>query len=281
MAPDFHRLAIVIKRVVAVARNDQVTFLAASIAFYAFLSLFPLLLLVLVLGSIFGGVEFAAAILNAVNELLTPQAQAVLTEALLEEAGRSGAGIAGLVFLVWSGLRVFRGLAIAFDMIYGGGVELSFRGTVVHGLTVFGAIGVGLVGIFVMRTWLALLSVPPLWKRLSVIPLFLGLMVLFFPMYYLFPRQYHGARGALPGALFAAAGWTLLGEVFAIYAANAGTFALFGLIGGVLLLLTWFYFGAIILLTGAVINAVLAGREVGASAIVSRRSRPQADHPEG
>lgn len=274
------RVFAVARKVITVARKDQVTFLAASIAFYAFLSVFPLLLLLLVVGTSVGGPVVTEAILDVVTELLAPNAQAIFTEALVEETGRSGAGLVGVLFLVWSASRVFRGLAIAFGMIYDTDVALSFRTTVVNGITVLGAMGIALAAIFLLRASLVILAIPPLWQHLSVVPLFIGLLMLFFPMYYLFPRQYHGARGALPGTTFAAAGWALLGEVFALYAANARTFALFGVIGGVLLVLTWFYFGAVVILTGAILNAVLAGREVGVP-VGSASGSDWAEDPEG
>ncbi|MFC6726276.1 hypothetical protein ACFQE1_18290, partial [Halobium palmae] len=50
--------------------------------------------------------------------------------------------------------------------------------------------------------------------------------------------------------------------VFGVYAGSAGEGgnAAAAAVGAILLLLTWFYFSGILLLTGAVINAVLAGR---------------------
>ncbi|MFQ3293598.1 MAG: membrane protein [Halobacteriales archaeon] len=68
------------------------------------------------------------------------------------------------------------------------------------------------------------------------------------------------AREALPGTVTVAIGWTLLGGAFSWYATTAGNFALYGVLGGVLLLLTWLYFGAMLVILGAVLNAVIAGR---------------------
>jgi len=42
---------------------------------------------------------------------------------------------------------------------------------------------------------------------------------------------------------------------FGLYAANASQFQTFGFVGAVLLFLLWLYFGALILLFGAVVNA--------------------------
>jgi hypothetical protein len=80
------------------------------------------------------------------------------------------------------------------------------------------------------------------------------------PLYYFLPDQNLNVTNALPGALFAAVGWTVLQTAFRIYARNAGSYEAYGLIGGVLLLVTLLYFGGIILLLGVALNAVLDGR---------------------
>ena len=253
-------IGLVVKTVGRAALADQVTFLAASIAFYAFISVFPLLLLVLVLGSYVGGEAFAMSIVNAVEGVLTPESQGLVEEALVEGTGRGGAGAVGAVALLWSGLKVFRGLDIAFSQVYGTGEDQSFVANLASAGTVLLAIGVGFAVMLLVRTYVRLVPTPPLVGGLSIVLVFLALVVVFFPMYYVFPSTSLTFREVIPGAVFAGASWTVLSELFGLYAANAGTFALFGFLGAVLLLLTWFYFGAIILLVGATLNAVLAGR---------------------
>ncbi len=69
-------------------------------------------------------------------------------------------------------------------------------------------------------------------------------------------------REAVPGAVFAGGGWTLLGTGFNVYAAQADSYQVYGVIGGVLLLVTWFYFAGQVLLVGAAVNAALADRQL-------------------
>jgi hypothetical protein len=86
-----------------------------------------------------------------------------------------------------------------------------------------------------------------------------GLALAFYPLYYFLPMDDVTLREAIPGAVFAAIGWTVLQTGFRIYAAQAGGSA-YGVIGAALLILTFLYFGGMILLIGVAINAVLAGR---------------------
>jgi hypothetical protein len=86
-----------------------------------------------------------------------------------------------------------------------------------------------------------------------------GLTAAFLPLYYVLPARGLSVREALPGALFAAVGWTALQTGFRIYATTAGASA-YGVLGAALLLVTFLYFGGLILLVGVVLNAVVAGR---------------------
>lgn len=249
-----------VRLVARAAVADRVTFLAASIAFYAVISIFPLVLLILVVGTLLGGEAFARAIIEIAGGLFTPEALAVLEEGLISDAGRSGAGVIGLIFMIWAGLKVFRGLDIAFSTVYGRGHDPTFLKTIINSVLVLAALGAGIAAMILIQAAGAMLDVGRPVQILSPVFIFLALVVLFFPLYFIFPGVRQRPIEVIPGTVFAAAGWTVLGELFGFYAAQAGTYALFGIVGGFLLLLMWFYFGAIILLVGAILNAVLAGR---------------------
>jgi uncharacterized BrkB/YihY/UPF0761 family membrane protein len=100
----------------------------------------------------------------------------------------------------------------------------------------------------------------PLLGLLGSLAVGIVLLAVFFPLYYVFPDCQVTVRRALPGTVLAAAGWTGLGTVFGLYAERAASFQLYGVLGGVVLVLTWLYFGGLVVLFGAALNAVLAGR---------------------
>lgn len=254
------RLVDLLVMVARAAMTDRITFLAASIAFYAVISVFPLLLLVLILGAMIGGEEFASAIVGLAEDLFTPETLDILEEGLLSEIGRSSAGVISFLILLWAGLKVFRGIDIAFTTVYGIGEDPTFLRTLVNAVIVMVSLGAAIAAIVLVQAAGAMIPISPAMGDMSVVLVFFALVVLFFPMYFVFPGVTQTPLEVLPGIVVAAAGWTLLGELFSVYATHAGTFALFGVIGGFLLLLMWFYFGAIVLLIGAILNAVLAGR---------------------
>ena len=247
----------------AAVRSDQVTFIAASLAYYAFVSLLPLLLLAVAAASLFGGQELADAVAVQVSATLGEQAGALVVDALTSSAGRGGATVISLLVLLWSGLKLFRGLDVAFATVYRVPQPGGLLRQLLDGLTALVAVTVGVVLTVVVGAAIArvesVLPFVPLVNVVGTLVLVLSLTLSLFPLYYVLPDEPVRAREALPGALFAAVGWTALQTGFRVYAANAATYQAYGVLGGALLLVTWLYFGGLILLIGGVLNAVLAG----------------------
>ena len=104
------------------------------------------------------------------------------------------------------------------------------------------------------------LSNTPMSGLLGTLGMFVVLPVVLLPLYYVFPSRPVTVTEALPGAVFAGGGWTILGTAFGVYASVAGSYELYGVLGGVLLLLVWFYFAGLVLLVGAALNVVIADR---------------------
>lgn len=248
-----------VRSLVSVARTEQLGFMAAAIAYYAFVSLVPLLLVTVAVASTVAGPGFAADVLAVAGGVLSPEAVDLLRGALADGAGRGGATAAGLAVLVWSGLRVFRGLDVAFARIYRVDAPRSFLTNVRDAAVALAAIGLAVGAVVAVTALLPLAGFSP-GGPLRTLWLAVALPVVFLPLYYVFPDCSVTVREIVPGAALAGLGWTLLGFLFGVYAAAADNFQLYGLIGGVLLVLTWFYLGGLVLLSGATLNTVLAGR---------------------
>jgi len=252
------RLVGLARSVIGTARDQQLSFLAAAIAYYAFISLVPLVLLALAVATLVGGPAFATHVVGVLEGALTPEASTLLEGALTSTAGRGGATVLGLVVLFWSSLRLFRGLDIAFSRVYGAVDSVSLLDQVTDALVVLAAMTLGVAVTVTVGTALPLALVPVAAAPLSLV---VALSVVFLPLYYVFPDRPVTVREALPGAVAAAAGWTALGMAFGFYADRAGAFQLYGVIGGVLLLLAWFYLGGLVVLLGGAVNAALAGHD--------------------
>ena len=250
----------VAKTVLAEARDEQITFLSAAVAYYAFVSIVPLVLLGVAVSTAVGGAEFADTVVGWVDQFLTPSGQEAIRDALTNARGRTGATAVSILLLAWSGLKLFRGLDVAFSHIYGVKASEPFLRQLLDALVVLLAIPFAFAASLLVAVVVPVLGLFPFVNVASTVTLVVTLTLVFFPTYYVFPDVELTVREALPGAAFAAVGWTVLAQAFRVYATNVGSFEVYGLLGAALLLVTWLYFSGIIITVGAVLNAVLAGR---------------------
>jgi len=252
-----------VRRVVDVAIDRQVTFLAAAIAYYAFVSLIPALLLLVVVATAVFGEVIAGELVAAAGDFLTPAGEEAVTVAISSAGGRTGASVFGVAVLLWSTLKVFRALDTAFAELYGVKEPPDFVKQLTDAGSVVLAVGVGVGVMVAVGAFVAAADAVPALEAVSILALPALLAVVFLPMYYLLPEPPIGLREALPGAAFAAVGWTLLQAGFQLYAVSAAQYQVYGVIGGILLLVTWLYLAATVVVIGGVVNVVLAGRGAG------------------
>src|SRR6056297_2668861 len=240
-----------------VATEREVTLLAAAFAYYAFVSIIPMVLLALVVSSFVGGEEIAADIVAAAGDAMPEAGAELLTEALTAESGRAQATVVALLVAAWGALKVFRGLSVSFDRIYGTDVEKSFVGHLVDGLVTLVAVVGGLAVMVGIGLFLGLAAeYVPFGYVLGWVGLLVSLAVVFLPIYYVMPPVAVSIGDVVPGAIFAAVGWTILQVGFQFYAARAGQYEAYGAVGGILLLVTWLYLAGLVILFGAVVNVV-------------------------
>ncbi|ADJ16595.1 YihY/virulence factor BrkB family protein [Halalkalicoccus jeotgali] len=261
------------KLIKAIFSEKNITFLAGSIAYSAFVSLVPLLMFVLLAVS-FVDPQLQQQVIDVATNNISPSVGGVI-EVMIEQQSGAGAGstitasIIGILTLVWGSLKVFRGIDTAFSEIYETTARESFTGQIKNGLLMLVTLTLGIVAVVVATNIVAFFSFVPFIEFVVPLVLVVGLVIAFFPMYYLFPEIDVEPRDVLPGTLFGAIGWAILQVLFQVYASLGGGDS--NLIASILLLVTWLYFSAVILLLGAVINAVLIGR---ASGIVETETDP-------
>ncbi|MFP8954188.1 YhjD/YihY/BrkB family envelope integrity protein [Natrialbaceae archaeon A-arb3/5] len=248
-----------VRTIVAGVQEKNVPFMAASIAYQAFISLIPLLVLVFFLVTIVGDEGLAAEVSAATEGFLPESGQLMVENAIEESPVTAGSTLIGLVVVLWGSLKIFRGLDTAFSEIFDSTGEASFLEQLRDGLIVLGAIGAALVAAAVASIAFAFFPDIPYLGLINPIVLVVVLTLAFLPMYYYFPDVDVQLRQVVPGALVAAGGWTLLQSLFQVYVSFAADSEAAGPVGGILLLLTWLYFGGMILLVGGVVNAIGTG----------------------
>ncbi|CAN5123792.1 YihY family inner membrane protein [soil metagenome] len=257
--------------------------LAAEVAFFAMLGIFPALLAIAaVLGSLdsVAGRELAAqaesAILATLDRIFTDEANGVLDtvrEMFSEE--RTGILTLGALGALFAAARGFLGVVRALDVAY----DLDEHRTWLQLLPT--AVVLALGSVIVAAVMLAMLVLGPVlgggrevagaiglgdvfaafWDFLRAPVAFVALILWAATLYQRGPDHDTAWRLHLPGAVLAATSWLVVSLGFRLYllVAAEGN-QVFGVLGGALSLLVWLYLIGIGLLLGGELNAILAER---------------------
>lgn len=257
-------------RVWAELGDDHVATFAAGVAFFGLLALFP---------AVGATIAFAALALDPImieiqlDGLLTalpPGAGEIVQNQLRDVVATShgGVGIAailGLLVSVYSAAKGMKVLIEAMNLAYD---EKEKRGFLKLNLLAIGMTVGAILGL--VAALAAMVAVPAMldqlglsragevlvdygrWVVLAALALF-GLTALY---------RYGPSRNAPkwrwvgPGAAVATILWVAGSAVFSIYAANFGSYnETYGALGGVIVLLTWLWLSAYIVLLGAELNS--------------------------
>jgi membrane protein len=258
--PRVERAVRLLRAIVHEVRTERLTFMAGSIAYHAFVSLLPLLLLVLAVVARIGDQSLQAAFEEFVGAVLTPGAAPIFLGELSQAGGSAGISAFGGVILVWGTLRIFRGLDTAFSAIYESEAANTFADQVSDGMLVLVVFALAIVSAVLVESRLTLGAPGGLGWLLQRLVLVALISLALFPMYYIFPDSDVGVVEVLPGVLFAAVGLASFETLFQLYARVSSTAQDPSIVAGVLVLLTWLYFSGLVILLGAAINAVLSNR---------------------
>lgn len=250
----------VVRAVVSEMRREDVTFMAGSIAYHAFVSMLPVLFLLVLAVSVFASEAFVTTVIGLTESVLPDLGRRVVTDALDNARGSVSLSVVGVGVLLWGTFKIFRAMDAAFAEIYDTERKLSlldqFRDALVVFLTVTAVVG----GAVVFGTVVRIPPTVPFSGLLGDLIGFVGLAAAFLPIYYLFPNTDVSVREVVPGVLVATVGWRALEWLFHLYVGVTRKPDVFGLVGTLILLVTWLYAGSLLLLVGASINATLAGR---------------------
>jgi membrane protein len=281
----------VARRVRGKVMADDVSMVAGSVAFYAFLAIFPALA---ALVSIYGLVADPAAVwrhADAVAVLLPPQAQAVFHDELTQLATASSrtlsvSGVFSLLFALWSANQGTKAIIVALNAAFRQQESRGFFAlTGVSFLFTIGALllaGIAVTAVVALPAVLGLVGLSTLgtllvrWLRwpLLAAAVLVGLSVAY---------RYGPARASArwrwvtPGSLLATGLWLGGSALFSWYVSNFGKYdKLYGSVGVIVILLTWFLLSAYALVLGAELNGALEGQTTAES--TTRAAKPAGPH---
>lgn len=257
-------------RTVKEALGDNIFGMAAQLSYYFFFSLFPALLLLMAIASYFPVQTLVNDIFTAFGGFAPPEAISIIADQIkqITEAKAGGLLTFGVATALWSSSSamsaVINTLNNAYDIEEGRPwwkVQLT-------------AISLTLsVAIFILLSF-ALVIVGPALAGKAAVWMHLGpafewtWKILQWPVvfalastgigliYYFAPDAEQDWVWLTPGSLFATTLWLIASLGFKYYVVNISSYsATYGAIGGVMVLMLWFYLSGAVILFGAEMNA--------------------------
>lgn len=251
--------------------EDNVGIIAAGVAFYGFVALVPLLGALVLTYGLFADPETVVRHAAAMTAILPGEAAALVGQQLLNvvetSGGKKGLGLlAALVVALWGARKAAGAIIKALNIAY---EEEEKRGFIAVTLL---ALGMTVAAIFLALLAGGAIAVLGALHRLFPATGEVGLALWKTLTYVLLAGTAAGAAASLyrygpsrdrakwrwltPGSIFFAATWILLTLGFGFYVSNIGNYgATYGSLGAVVILLTWLYFSAYVLLFGAEFNS--------------------------
>jgi membrane protein len=272
-----------LKRTAKETQADNGFGLAAQLAYYFFLALFPALLFLIALAGLFASPDMIARLVNSMSGTVPPDVINIVREQLIGLTSGSPGGILtfGVLAALWSSSAALVALIDALNRAYD--VEDSRPWWKQRLTAILLTIG---VAVFILVSFALVVAGPQLaesiasrfglgaafewgWKILQW-PVVLALVATAFGLiYYFAPDVDQDFVFLTPGSVAATILWLIGSLGFRFYVVNFGSYnQTYGAIGGVMVLLVWLYLSGLVAIVGAEMNAEIEhasahGKEAG------------------
>ncbi|AOH53250.1 ribonuclease [Peribacillus muralis] len=252
---------------------DEVTGLAAQLSYFFLLSLFPLLIF---LFTLLAYLPFSQEdILNTVRSYAPDDSMKIIENNLSEVMEANGTLLSfGIIGTIWSASNGMNAIIKAFNHAYGVKESRTFFISRVMSILltlamIFVFVVVLLLPVFGKQIGVFLFSeigqsdeFLTIWNQLRWVVSTIVFLIVFTILYWIAPNKRLKCLTILPGAIFATAGWSLVSFLFSFYVDKFGNYsATYGSLGGIIVLMVWFYLSGLIIILGGEINALLSEKK--------------------
>jgi len=258
------------KRTIAEVSADNCLGLAAQLAYYFFLALFPALLFLVSLISFVPVDNLMDTLMTTLGRVAPPDVLSILRDQIMKIADGQNGGLLtiGMLGTVWSTSSGMTAIADSLNQAYD--IQESRPWWKVRLIAIGLTIG---LAIFILVSTVLVVAGPTLaekvadwfdlgaafvwtWKILQWPVVFALVSMGIAAIFYFAPDAEQEWIWITPGSIVATLLWLAVSLVFKFYVARFTSYnATYGTIGGVIVLMLWFYVSALAVLVGAEMNA--------------------------
>lgn len=250
--------------------------MAAQLAYFFLLSLFPFLLfLVTLIGYLsldaqnvvsfigdYAPEEIMTLIHTNINQLVNEQNGGLLSIGIIGTIWSASAGIKAIMKAFNGAYEVDEDRSFVIARLIAIVLTISMVVVICMAfvLPIFGK----MIGVYIFSFLGWSTNFIHVWETLRWVVSSIVFVIVLLALYKLAPNNKVLFRDAIWGAVFATIGWQLVSLAFSYYVSNIGSYsATYGSLGTVIILMIWFYISGIIIISGGVLNALIAHRRIG------------------
>jgi membrane protein len=254
-------------------KDDDVTDIAAALAYYAFLAIPAVLLVAVGVFTLTAGTDTIESMMSRLEGAVPEEVITLLRDSLTRATENHSGGlvmiVVGFLLALWTTTGALNALMRGLNRVYD---RDETRGFVKRRLTALGmlfflllavALSFGLLVLGpVIADWLGDLldlegAIGWIWWTLQWPILLLGLLFAFAWVLFLGPNVDHPRWHFItPGAVIAVVIWLVASGLFAVYVSMFSSYnKAWGSLAAVIIMLTWLWLSALALLLGAEVNA--------------------------
>ncbi len=256
--------------------EENVSLIAAGVAFYGMLSLFPALAALIAVLSLISNPDVVLAQLTEMRDLLPEDVFKIIsgqvTSLVTASSGTLGwTGFVSLMVALWTTRSGVGAMMLGLNIVYGEQNRKAARHFLRALLLTICLVFVGIVALltvvvapivisFFPLGWLTVLLIDVVRLVIAIGVLLAGLGVL-----YRFGPNRRSAQlpWITPGAVLAVVSWVGVSIGFSQYVSNFGSYnQIYGSIGAVIAMLVWLWFSSFLVLLGAALNAQIEQRHM-------------------
>ncbi|MDN3379676.1 MULTISPECIES: YihY/virulence factor BrkB family protein [unclassified Pseudoalteromonas] len=258
------------KRVYTSLAQDNLSFVAAGVAFYALLAIFPAIAALVSVYAYFASPADISALLSKFITLLPPSTSEIVLEQVTAVSQRSQASLSlsalsTLLLAIWSSSKGSQALITACNITYHENhTRQFFIALLFRFIFSVGAITVAVVALLIIGILPIVLNLVGFTQSIDLIIQLISWPLLAFIFNFALACLYRYAphrraakwRWVTPGSLLATILWIVASLGFSFYVATLASYnETYGSVGGVVIMLMWLYLSAYIIIFGAALNA--------------------------
>lgn len=270
-----YRVLELLKKTWSEVWKDNVLGMSAEAAYNLFFSIFPLLLFIAPLLSLVGDeAVIISSTLGRLAPVIPPGALKVVNDVLRDVVFADTAPAlmsVGALLAAYTGSNMIATIASALNRAYGVTDPRPFLKRRLLAIALMVAIGIALtfsttviVTSKSVFSWLVRsIGVEPqaaaVWQVLRYPVSFAFIVGVLWLIYYYMPAIKQKKTHVLTGAIFAASAWVGVTLLFRYYVMSVATYSsTYGVLGGVIVLLSWLYLTMFVVIVGGELNSELA-----------------------